>query len=515
MKYKLTGLLIILLEIFFGNELAAKDYNITDFGAVPDGKTNNTTAIQLTIDKASADGGGRVIIPAGTFLTGSIQLKSNVDLNLQAGAVLLGSTNPYDYFNAEKSASPESPKTDDNSELGLILAIGAENISLSGTGTIDGQGLQLALNADSLHHTGEFVDKNYNYRRMRPSELVRPKLFRFLACQSIRVSGLKLTNSASWGLSFDLCRNLVLDSLRVINRAYWNNDGIDLTDCRQVRVTNCYVDAADDGICLKSYHPGQANDSIYIADCEVRSSASAIKFGTGSYGGFRNVTIENIRVFDTFRSAIAIESVDGAVIENIRVNNLVAKNTGNALFIRLGHRDGEQPGTVRSIHISNMQVEVPFGRPDEAYDLRGPEVNFYHNPFPASIAGIPGHPVEDVVLENITITYPGRASKGMAYVPLWDLKRVPEQIKEYPEFSMFGELPAWGLFVRHAENLQLKNIQLKLTDDDYRPAFVFDDVQNLKLNQIQLEGNGKHPQYIQNEAGKLTELKPDNDKTKL
>ncbi|MFV0378869.1 MAG: glycoside hydrolase family 28 protein [Mangrovibacterium sp.] len=491
--------------------LDKNNYSISDFGAIADGKTLNTLAIQQTIDKASSEGGGRVIVPAGTFLTGCIQLKSNVELHLLKGAVLLGSTNPYDYFRPKESSAHKSPKTDDNSELGLILAVGAENIRLTGFGTIDGQGLQLALNADSLHHTGQLVDKNYNYRRMRPSELVRPKLFRFLECRNIRVRGLELTNSANWGLSFDLCRNLILDSLRIINRAYWNNDGIDITDCRQVHVTNCYIDAADDGICLKSYHPDQTNDSIHINGCEIRSSASAVKFGTGSYGGFRNVSIENISVFDTFRSAIAIESVDGAIIENIRVNNIVAKNTGNAFFIRLGHRDGDVPGKVRAIHISNMQVDVPFERPDEAYDLRGPEVNFFHNSFPASIAGLPCHPIENVVLENITIRYPGRASKGMAYIPLWDLKRVPEQIKEYPEYSMFGELPAWGLYVRHAHDLHLKNIQFKLTDGDYRPAFVFDDVKNLKMNSIQLSGQGGHPQYIQNEAGKLTELKPDNN----
>lgn len=506
-------LILLIITSFSGlnaANLGKNNYSISDFGAIADGKTLNAVAIQQTIDKASSEGGGRVIVPVGTFLTGCIQLKSNVELHLLRGAVLLGSTNPYDYFRPKESSTHKSPKTDDNSELGLILAVGAENIRLTGFGTIDGQGLQLALNADSLHHTGQLVDKNYNYRRMRPSELVRPKLFRFLECRTVRVHGLKLTNSANWGLSFDLCRNLILDSLQIINRAYWNNDGIDITDCQGVRITNCYVDAADDGICLKSYHPEQTNDSIHIEACEIRSSASAVKFGTGSYGGFRNVSIENISVFDTFRSAIAIESVDGAIIENIRVNNIVAKNTGNAFFIRLGHRDGTQPGKVRGIHISNMQVEVPFGRPDEAYDLRGPEVNFFHNSFPASIAGIPGYPIENVVLENITIRYPGRASKGMAYIPLWDLKRVPEQIKEYPEFSMFGELPAWGLYVRHAENLHLKNIQFKLANEDYRPAFVFDDVQGLILRQIKLEGNANCSQYIQNIGGKITELSPDN-----
>lgn len=489
-------LVLFLLMNFVYVSRGESKYIVTDFGAVPGGKVLNTKAIQKAIDLASANGGGVVVIPSGTFLIGCIKLKDQVELHLEEDAVLLGSTNPQDYFKAESDGTPRSPKTDDNSELGLILAVNATNISLTGEGTIDGQGLALALACDSLHHAGILLDPNYNYRRMRPSELVRPKLFRFLECNGITISKLTLKSSASWGLSFDLCRNMKMDSLTIINRAYWNNDGMDITDCVNVRVTNCNVNAADDGICLKSYHPGQANDSIYITNCTIRSSASAMKFGTGSYGGFKNVTIENIKVFDTFRSAIAIESVDGALIENIRVNNIVAENTGNAIFIRLGHRDGEKPGTVRNIQISNVKVQVPFGRPDIDYDLRGPEVDFFHNPFPASVAGIPGHNIENVVLENIEITYPGRATKGMAYIPVTDLERVPEKIENYPEFSMFGELPAWGFYVRHVNGIQFKNISLKLDDLDYRPAFVFDDVHTVAIDNLELSGAGTHPQIV-------------------
>ncbi|MCW3804738.1 glycoside hydrolase family 28 protein [Plebeiibacterium marinum] len=492
---KILQTIVLVLSLIFAQTVYGKSYNIQDFGAVADGVTLNTKAIQQAIDKANKKGGGKVIIPSGKFLTGSIQLKSNVELYLEEGAFLLGSTSPYDYFKVKGEGTPESPKTDDNSELGLILAIDASNIKITGQGTIDGQGLALALNGDSLHHAGVLVDKNYNYRRMRPSELVRPKLFRFLQSNNIEIKDVTLTNSANWGLSFDLCKNMILDHLTIINRAYWNNDGMDITDCKNVKITNCNIDAADDGICLKSYHPESCNDSIYIANCTVRSSASAVKFGTGSFGGFKNVTIENIKVFDTFRSAIAIESVDGAVIENIKVKNIVAKNTGNAIFIRLGHRGGEKPGIVRNIHISDMQVEVPFGRPDIDYDLRGPEVDFFHNPFPSSIAGIPGHEIENVTIENVTITFPGRATKGMAYVPLSDLDRVPEQIKKYPEFSMFGELPAWGFYVRHVKGLEFKNIILKLEDKDFRPAFVFDDVEKLDVQNTKLENCGSQAQF--------------------
>ncbi|WP_445738476.1 glycoside hydrolase family 28 protein [Mariniflexile sp.] len=351
---------------------------------------------------------------------------------------------------------------------------------------IDGQCRELALSIDSLHHAGVRIDPNYSYANMRPNETVRPKLFRFSQCNQVQITDLNIKSAACWGLSFELCDNLTLDNLKITNRAFWNNDGMDITDCKNVKIINCDVDSADDGICLKSYYPGYFNDTIYIANCTIRSSASAIKFGTASYGGFKNVTIENIKIYDTFRSAIALESVDGGIIENINISNMQAINTGNAIFIRLGHRDGETPGIIRNVHIKDVKVQVPFGRPDIDYDMRGPAVPFFHNPFPSSIVGIPGYPVENVVLENIEISYPGRASKGMAYVPLSRLDHVPENIKNYPEFDMFRELPAYGLYARHAKGLIFKNVKLTLDDEDFRPAFVFDDVDGITMGQVEV-----------------------------
>jgi len=273
---------------------------------------------------------------------------------------------------------------------------------------------------------------------------------------------------------------------------------MDIVDCTNVRITNSFVNSADDGICLKSHSPDHINDQVLIANCKIRSSASAIKFGTASYGGFTNVIVKNIEVYDTFRSAIAIESVDGGVIENILISDINAVNTGNPIFIRLGHRSGGKPGSIKNITLKNITVQVPFSRPDIDYDLRGPEVNFFHNPFPSSIVGILGHEIENVTLENITITYPGRASKGMAYLPLSRLQQVPEKKDSYPEFSMFGELPAWGMYVRHANGLTFKNIIFKLEDVDFRPAFVFDDVRNVSLEGIHLPKNKTKQIYLNN-----------------
>lgn len=479
---------IIYVSAFFlstGNHLYAQSkgqYSISDYGAVGNGTTLNTKAIQSVIDKASAHGGGMVIIPGGRFLTGMLVMKSNVNLHLEKDAVLLGSADPFDYPAVDMPALPESPKKDDNSPLALLVAYRADNISVTGSGTIDGQGTQLALNIDSLIHLGIIKDPRYSNR---PNEKVRPKLFLFALCKNVHIEDATLKNPACWGLSFELCDHLTLNNLHVINRAYWNNDGTDITDCRNVRITNCDINSADDGICLKSYYPGYCDDSFYISNCTIRSGASAVKFGTASFGGFKNITIDNIKVFDTYRSALAIESVDGGDVENIRATNIVAKNTGNAIFIRLGNRIRKEPGQIKNVYIGNISVQIPFGRPDINYDLRAAEPA-YHNPFASSITGIPGYDVKNITLENIDITYPGRASKAQAYFPLWRLKDFPERAGNYPEFSMFGEMPAWGFYIRHAENITMKNIRLRLDKDDFRPAFVLDDVKGIELDKVTL-----------------------------
>ena len=452
----------------------------TDLLAIPsDGKTLCTQQLQQAIDQINEKGGGRLVLARGAYLTGGLMLRSGVELFLEEGATLLGSTNPDDY--QPISISHTDDTRNDNASMALLMADKAEHISITGSGTIDGQGLALALNIDSLHHTGERLDPYYNQRRQRPSEMARPKLLFFHECKDIHVTGIKLRNSANWGLSFHLCEQLSLLRLDIENRAYWNNDGIDLTDCKHVLVADCQINSADDGVCLKSYHADRECYDIEIARLSIRSSASAVKFGTASWGGFRNIYVHDLKVRDTFRSAIAIESVDGAKIDSVLVERIDAKNTGNPIFLRLGQRAGERKGSLRNVTIRNFTCEVPFGRPDEAYDLRGPEVDFFHNPFPSSICGIPDNPIENVVLEDINITYPGRATKGMAYMPLWRKGDVPEQINKYPEFTMFGELPAWGFYLRHVRSILLKNVQLSLMDEDYRPSIVDEDVEGLVI----------------------------------
>jgi polygalacturonase len=481
---------ILLLMMVTQTLLPAKDYNILDFGAVANGKQLNTASIQAAIDQAHADGGGRVVVPAGRFLSGSILLKSGVELHLAKKAVLLGSTNPDDYA-----------KLHEHWGIGykaLVMAKEADHIAISGKGTLDGQGRQLALTIDSLFYAGKIDSADYRWQEKRSKWYMRPQVIQLFDCRHVSVTGVTVKNSACWVQTYALCQNLVIDHIRVESDAFWNNDGIDIVDCRNVRITNCYINAADDGICLKSYicdlhlhHPTiRYCDSIYIAHCTVRSSANAVKLGTASFAGIKNVVIEDIKVFDTFRSAIAVEVVHGGFVDSVLVDRVRATNTGNAIFIRLGQQ-WEDVGTLKNVTIRNVKVEVPFERNDYAYDMRGPELPFFHNVFPSSIAGLPGHPVENVTLENIEITYPGRGNKAYAHVPVYRLDEVPEQRDKYPEFSMFGELPAWGFYVRHAEGLTMNNVKVRIRKPDYRPAFVFDDVKGLKLGIMEIVGDDK------------------------
>jgi hypothetical protein len=477
MRHKLISCILIIVVILFPGYVFSqhKQINILSLGAIADGKTYNTTIIQNAINNVSTLGGGMVIIPSGHFLTSVIHMKSNVDLHLEKNAFLLGSTKRIDYGHSDASA--------------LIVAKGAHNIAITGQGIIDGQGDDLLKNIYIMLNAGTLKDaewKMYNpWHQMRPEERNRPKIIAFENCNNIQVKGIELKNGLDWIEEYKNCSDLIIDSIKVESNTFWNNDGIDLVDCKNVKVLHSFFNVDDDGICLKSVDRNSCCENIYIADCTVRSSASAVKFGTDSRGGFKNITIRDIKVYDTYRSAIAIECVDGGTADNIDVRNITATNTGNAIFMRLGHRNKDAlVSTLQNVYIGNMQVTVPNTKPDKGYPMEGPVLKYPHNVFPSSITGIPGHPVKNITIENIAIQYEGGGSDKVADFSIDSLSKVPECVNAYPEFSMFGELPAWGLYVRHVDSLRMKNIRLSYQKFDYRPSCIFDDVNRLQMNDV-------------------------------
>jgi polygalacturonase len=455
--------------------LFAKDYSASFFGIRSDGKTLNTKSIQFAIDYINQHGGGRLVFHAGKHLSGTISLKSNVTLHLLDGAIILGSLNPFDY---EKTKAFPS----------FLFAFDQENIAITGNGVIDGQGKYVARNVVANIEKGLIKD---SYKYGRPSEASRPMGLYFRECKNIKIEGVTFRNSACWGQTYDQCQNLTIDNIKVDNVDYWNNDGIDIVDCEKVSITNSYVDAADDGICLKSHDAKRFCNDIYIANNTVRSSANAIKFGTLGHGGFKNVKIMNNVVFDTYRSAIALESVDGGFLENIEIDGLKVFNTGNLIFLRIGERSKkERKSTLNNIRISNVYAEIPDTKPDAGYSYEGPVEDLPRNISPAIIiTGVPGLLISNVIFKNFEIKHPGGGNIFNANVPLNKLNRIPEIPAQYPDFSMFKELPSWGVYIRHAEGIDFSNIELKVDKTDFRVPIVLDDVHNstfseLKINQI-------------------------------
>ena len=447
-----------------------------DFGALADGKTLDTAAIQAAID-AAASNLGRVNLTGAVFLSGSLILRSGITFHIGSDATLLGSTDPAHYRSGRWPA--------------LLLADSATDLHLSGKGTINGQGRELAGNIEKLLRAGKLSDPP---DRKRPSERHRPQLIEFIRCRRSSVRDLTLRDAACWVQTYRDCEDLVLEGLTVRSTTYWNNDGIDLYDCRRVVVRDCDIDCSDDAICLKSAAPGKFCEDILVESCRLRASASAFKMGTSSHGGFRRITVRGLRIRDTYRSAVTLQSVDGGHIEDIDVSDIVAENTGNAFFIRIGQRvDGRAAGSIRNIRIRNLTITVPATAPDAGYPHAGPPVRRPHNVIPASIVGLPEHSIENVTLENIRITMPGGADPAVAHISLDELHRLPDLPQRYPEFSMFGELPAWALFLRHTRGIVVRQSRFDLESPDFRPALVLDRSVDTALDGISLDRKSGRP----------------------
>ena len=477
MKKYLT---ILCFTLLMGTQALAQEqkstYNASKFGIRSDGVTMNTRSIQYAIDWIAEQGGGTLRFWVGRYLTGSIHLKSNVTIELVEGAVLVGSTNPFDY-----------DRLNATNDHALILAEGVENIRLIGYynsgGVIEGQGRELGNNCTDLVHKGLMKDKLSNDR---VGEGFRPRLLIFRECKNVEVDNVTFRNAANWVTMYDQCENVKVNNVRVQSTAFWNNDGIDIVDCDGFLLTNSYIDASDDAICLKSHSAKKLCQNIEVRNCTARSSASGIKFGTMGAGGFKNVKIINNTVYDTYRSAITIQSVDGGICENILVDSLIGTNVGNAIYLNIGARRDKQ-SFMDGITIRNLTCEVAATKPDAGYEYEGPIEDLPRNISPCGIIGLKDSKIKNVTLENIEIIFPGGGDPHYAHVGLDELDKVPEMPKAYPEFSQHMELPAWGFFIRHVEGLTMKNIKLTALKKDYRTAIVLDDVKNHKINQLTID----------------------------
>jgi len=473
---KYITLVLILLTVALSANAEGKRYDASLFGIKSNGETLNTTAIQKAIDYISAQGGGTLVFSVGRYVTGTVFLKDNVDIVLGSGAIIVGSTNPYDYVQDPEYGTPA-----------VVMGYNVKNVSITGRGVIDGRGREVAYNYLEQAHLG-FIKDNLSYDRTS----TRPSAVLMVGVKGLKVEGITIKNAAFWTFRLEKCEDVVLNKITIDSKAYWNNDGIDIGDCKNLTLTNSFVDDTDDGICLKSHRKDRRNENIYIYNNVVRSSASGIKFGTWSTGGYKGVKIVKNTVYDTHRSAITIASPNGGIAEDILIDSLYAYNVGNAIYLRVNNRFGGDTGAVRNVTIRNMYCELTAGKPDKGYDYEGPVEDLPRNLSPSAICGIPGRSVENINLENITIVYPGGANPHYAKVGLSpkELDAIPEMVTSYPEFSQFKELPAWGFYIRHAKGINFKNVTIKSLDKDFRAAVVCDDLHDSDLSGLIIEESG-------------------------
>jgi len=481
-KFLLVSIIALLAFPVF-----SKDYEASFFGIKSGGKTLNTKSIQFAIDYISTNGGGRLVFNVGNYLTGTIYLKSGVTLQLNEGSVLLGSLNPFDYQR--------------NGFTAMIFAIDQHNIGLTGKGKLDGQGKYVARNVVTNIEKNLITD---SYLYGRPSAENRPMLVNFIRCKDVKIQGITFENSACWTQTYDQCTRLDIDNITVNCTSYWNQDGLDIVDCHDVTVTNSFIDAADDGICLKSHDASKICKNILIRNNKIRSSANGIKFGTASYGGFEKIKIIDNIVFNTYRSAVALEAVDGGYIEDIEIDSLQSLNTGNVIFLRTGERVKGKKSRLTNVSISNVIADIPSSKADAGYGYEGPEEDQPRNISPAIIImGLANAEISDIFLKNIEITHPGGGKKEYANVPLDKLTMIPEIPAKYPDFSMFKELPSWGIFARHANGLHFSNVMMVCSNKDFRLPVVLDDVSQSTFSDLKVVQEGVKKTIYQNNSKEI------------
>lgn len=450
------------------------EYNIKDYGAIGDGVHLDTQAINTAIKAAADAGGGTVVFPAGNYVSFSIRLQSHITLYLAPGATLTAAsmdTHEGKYDDPEPNEWGDLKYQDfghSHFQNSLIWGENLEDIAITGSGLIYGEGLQ---------------------KWSLPTPGLGNKAISLKLCRNVTLSDFSILHGGHFGILATGVDNLTIRNLKIDT----NRDAIDVDCCRFVHVSDCSLNSPnDDALVLKSsYALGYAapTENITITNCSVfgfdegtfldgtyKTTQTAapdkgvvtgrMKFGTESNGAFRNITISNC-TFEHCRG-LALETVDGAIMEDVTVSNIVMKDILNApFFFRLGSRmrgpKELKVGSFKRILVNN--VVVTSSNPQ----------------YGSMLMGIPGYDVEDIVFSNIWIKVSGGAPEAQA------LTVVPEHEKLYPDPQEFGDIPAYGFYIRHAKNIRMNNIRLEFDTPDSRPAFILEDVQGADFNNIQAE----------------------------
>lgn len=470
MKLLFKAFLLTSVLFYFSTNVHAQTqnnfYNVKDFGAKGDGVSIDGNAINKAIDEAANAGGGTIYFPAGNYVSGSVHLKSNICLFIDQGATLIASSDSTLFDKPEKSINDiYQDYGHSHFHNSFIWGKDLHDISIIGTGKIWGKGL-----VRNGHNGDEQPNKSIS----------------LLRCHNVIIRDVTILHGGWFAILATGVDNLTIDNLKVDT----NRDGFDIDCCKNVKVSNCTVNSPrDDGICLKSSFAlgyARATENVTITNCQVSGYVEGtlldgtykknddknyvptgrIKFGTESNGGFKNITISNC-VFDDCRG-LALETVDGALLEDVTISNITMRDIANApIFIRLAGRmrapDSMKIGECRRIIINNVI----------AYNVDDKQG--------AIISGLQGHYIEDLQLSNIRIYYKGGGPKDSVN------RIVPEYEKAYPEPDSWKTMPSYGFYIRHVKDLKMHDVQVSYLKDDYRPPFILDDVKGAILYDIQAE----------------------------
>lgn len=462
-------------------------FNVKDYGAKGDGTTMDTKMINAGIEAASAAGGGTVYFPAGNYLTGSIHLQNNITLYIDRGATIIAAPRA----DSSEYDTPEPAINDKYQDFGhthfhnsLIWGEYLHDISIIGGGMIWGKGM-----------LGGEEKGGSNYAN---------KSIALLLCRNVIICDVTIKHGGWFGILATGVDHLTIDNVMMDT----NRDGMDIDCCQYVHISNCTINSpSDDGICLKSsfalgfsrptknvtitncivsgYFEGSVLDGTYKKDYR-KAPTGRIKMGTESNGGFQNIAISNC-VFDHCRG-FALESVDGAQLEDVTVNNITMRDVTNSpFFIRLGARmrapDSLVIGKCRRIFISNVNVYNANALDDSSGSI---------------ISGIPGHEIEDLEMSNIHIYYKGGGTKELAKV------NVPEFEKRYPDPNKFGIIPAYGFFIRHVKNIVMHDVTISFLNNDYRPPFILNDVKGATFRYITAQKMQGIPVFVLDKVNDFT-----------
>ena len=452
-------------------------FNVRDFGAVGDGTHLDSPAIDKAIAAAARAGGGTVLVPAGTYLSGSIHLQSNIHLLIDAGATVLGAPQSLKAYDPAEPFAGKAWQDGGHTFFhnSLIWGENLTNVTISGHGTINGGGLERA--SSILDHMAGYALPASQPKS--PDDLrIGDKSICLKLCRNVLIRDVTIFHGGWFAILVTGCDNMTIDNVTIDT----DRDGMDLDCCRNTVVSNCHVNSPyDDGICPKSsYGLGKLRitENLAIVNCQVsgfqegtlldgtmipltRGGTGRIKFGTESSGGFRNCTVANC----TFRSChgLALEEVDGGILENIAINNITMMDVRDyAIYITAGKRnrtpDVATNSRVRNVSISNVIA-------DGVSKMSG-----------IQIMGLPEQPLEGIRLENIRLISKGGGTAA-------DAALVPKELGTgYPEPGKMGTLPAYGVFARHVHDLELANINVSFATNDLRPAAAFADINGLEID---------------------------------